>query len=87
MPLYEYDCRRCGARVEVLVRHGQADPQSCGDDCVSDLAEGDGPLVRRLALPGGYQDGGQARAASAAEARAESCGTCGGIPGSCAYNN
>lgn len=87
MPLYEYDCQRCGARLEVLVRHGQVEPPSCGEDCALEVGGGDGALVRRLALPGGYQRGAESRAASAAEARSESCGSCGGVPGSCAWES
>lgn len=87
MPLYEYDCRRCGARIEVLVRSGQGEPATCGDDCALELDGGDGPLERRLAVTGGFLHGAESRAAAAAEARSESCGTCGGVPGSCAWES
>lgn len=85
MPLVEYSCARCGAVIEVIQRHGQADPARCGDDCALGY-DGDGALTRRLSTFGGHIDGRSARARSGAEsaqADAQPCGTCGGAQGSC----
>ena len=55
MPLFEYDCGRCGELVEVLQRAGRADPTHCGEDCVNEGPEaGTGTLARRRSVPGGY---------------------------------
>ena len=37
MPIYEYLCRNCGERVEVLVRSGSGAP--CCPECGSPLSE------------------------------------------------
>ena len=55
MPLFEYDCGRCGERVEVLQRVGDPDPTTCGLDCVCEGPEaGTGTLTRLRSVPGGY---------------------------------
>ncbi|MEI6789282.1 MAG: zinc ribbon domain-containing protein, partial [bacterium] len=30
MPIYEYECGSCGARVEVLIRNQKDVPEACG---------------------------------------------------------
>ncbi|MCK6520832.1 zinc ribbon domain-containing protein [Myxococcota bacterium] len=83
MPLVEYSCARCGAVIEVIQRHGQADQARCGEDCALGY-DGDGAITRRLSTFGGHIDGQAARARSSLEStQAASCGTCGGAPGSC----
>ncbi len=74
MPIYEYACRQCGARFEVLVR-GQEAPQCPG--CKSaDLEK----ALSTFAVGGS----GGGRAASAPSA----CGRCGDPrgPGACSMN-
>ena len=79
MPLFEYDCTTCGEVVEVLQRPQDPDPQRCGDDCVcAGPRLGEGELVRRLSLPGGYA----VKQRGQVPREKESCGHCGEEPGS-----
>ncbi|MEY3212840.1 MAG: Zinc ribbon domain [Pseudomonadota bacterium] len=87
MPLVEYSCARCGAVIEVIQRHGQADVARCGEDCALGY-DGDGALTRRVSTFGGHIHGAASRARSSlesaqAQSQAEACGTCGEAPGSC----
>ncbi len=50
MAIYEYDCKKCGARIELLQPMGSRPQAECGEDCVADPATGDGPLVRVLSV-------------------------------------
>lgn len=85
MPLYEYHCQKCGQTLELLVRPGAADPALCGEDCALDVGvTGDGQLAKILSVPGGYLMSGGGGGAPSPEA---SCGSCGGVPGSCAFDN
>lgn len=50
MPIYEYECRKCGKILEIL--HASSETAShCGDECQQDGAPGDGPLVRLISRP------------------------------------
>ena len=79
MPLFEYDCGRCGERVEVLQRVGDPDPTTCGLDCVCEGPEaGTGTLTRLRSVPGGYT-----LRRITTPAPPPTCGHCGEAPGSC----
>ena len=83
MPLYEYRCDRCGHTLELLRRPGEPEPALCGDDCALDVGDvGHGKLAKVLSVPGAY-----ARAEGGAAAADPMCGSCGGVPGSCAFDN
>jgi hypothetical protein len=76
MPLFEYDCGRCGELVEVLLRSGRPDPTQCGQDCVSEGPDaGTGALTRRRSVPGGYSMG-----RITTPSPAPTCGHCGETP-------
>jgi putative FmdB family regulatory protein len=47
MPIFEYRCEQCQARLEVFVR-GQP-PELCGERCPS--GRGDGPLTKMISRP------------------------------------
>ena len=81
MPIYEYACKTCGETIEVLQRHGDPSPSSCGEDCVrTDGPVGGGKLERVLSVTGGYSMG---RSRSAPPAPASACGACQVPEGSC----
>ncbi len=83
MPLFEYACQTCGEVVEVLQRHGESAPQSCGEDCVRfDGPMGGGKLLKVMSVPGGYAMGASRAPAPAAPGPCGSCGHPDG-PGSC----
>lgn len=75
MPLYEYECRACGARFEQLVLNSRTSVvcRSCGDSKVSQL-------LSTFAVAGGSDK-------SKAAAEPGPCGACGApVRGSCGMN-
>jgi len=78
MPMYEYHCKTCDETIEVLMRHGQPEPVSCGEDCAHsygpDMGQGE---VARLdfSVTGGHVLGAN-RPASVGKADPY-CGVCG----------
>ncbi len=46
MPIFEYKCPACGAKVERIVKRSEADEQRCEGDCHADEAE-QRPLLER----------------------------------------
>ena len=60
MPIYEYDCRKCGAAFELLVRKGKE--PACS-------ACGSGDLERRFSLPAVQSESTKANAMKAARKR------------------
>lgn len=74
MPIYEYECRSCGARFEQLVFHNRTEVvcRSCGDAKVSQL-------LSTFAVAG--------RSTKNAAAEPGPCGACGApVRGSCGLN-
>ena len=60
MPIYEYDCRKCGAAFEMLVRNGKV--PAC-------TACGSGELDRRFSLPAVMSESTHALAMRSAKKR------------------
>jgi putative FmdB family regulatory protein len=54
MPIYEYRCRNCGERVEVLVRSGSEEPQcpDCGSTLLEKLLSAPYVMTGRSRAPG-----------------------------------
>lgn len=80
MPIYEYRCE-CGKKVEALVRGGR-EPLTC--DEVGDrhnFCENAGKLTRLLSAAAIGKSGGSIGGGEEA-----TCGSCGRVPGSCAYD-
>ncbi len=50
MPIFEYECQKCGKRLEIILHLGETRTH-CGEDCVADDAPGDGELTRLLSTP------------------------------------
>lgn len=75
MAIYEYDCRKCGTRIEVMQPMGSEPLERCGDECVAAGRPGDGPVERAFSL---VNVGGSARSA-APMADDPSCGRCGRV--------
>lgn len=72
MAIYEYDCARCGARLEVMQPMSSQPLEVCGSECVQASQDGTGKVTRVLSLP--WVAGA---AAAAAPAPSRSCGSCG----------
>ena len=73
MPLYEYECRKCGKKFEklMLTRHAEVVCQGCGS---SDIAQ----LLSTFSVSGG---------SGKAAAEPGPCGACGApVRGSCSMN-
>ena len=84
MPMYEYHCTTCNETIEVLLRHGEPEPRSCGDDCTRDFGPemGQGALNRvDFSVTGGYVLGASRPAAKGKDDG--SCGVCGSAQNSC----
>jgi len=84
MPMYEYHCKTCDETIEVVLRHGQPEPRSCGDDCAQDFGPdmGLGDVARvSFSLTGGHVVGAS-RPVSQGKSDGN-CGVCGkdGKPG------
>ena len=50
MPIYEYECKKCGKTLEILVQPG-LEPRLCGYRCVAEDRSGDGELARLVSAP------------------------------------
>lgn len=50
MPIYEYQCKKCGKRIEVLQLGTEPQP-ACGSDCKAEDRAGDGELERLISTP------------------------------------
>lgn len=73
MPIFEYQCASCGKEFEVLVRNASTVPE-CPACSGTELHK---KLSAFAALTG---------TASAQAEGPASCQSCGGVPGSCAFN-
>jgi putative FmdB family regulatory protein len=74
MPLYEYECRNCGTKFEVLRSFSQADDPTCCPHCSKES------VTRLPALIHAFSSG------HSLSAQAGSCGSCAsGNCGSCAH--
>ena len=87
MPIYEYRCA-CGEVVETLVRGGR-EPRT-GEEA-GHFCDSSGELKRMLSAPyvgsSSSSGGGSYDAAPSSSASGDaSCGHCGRVPGSCAYD-
>ena len=83
MPIYEYQCGKCGAVVEAIQKMGDPALETCGADCPT--GDGTGPLSRMVSaanLGRGLISSQITYAPGAGPAA--SCNTCGMAPGSCA---
>lgn len=90
MPVFEYRCE-CGKRMDILVRNGR-EPATCSDaDEASDWCRRGGRLTRQVSAPyvgsaaGSW--GFRTDTGEAVRTGGETCGHCGGIPGSCQSDN
>lgn len=82
MPLFEFACQTCGEVIEVLRRHGERAPSTCGEECVRfDGPVGGGKLLKVMSAPASHAVG-VSRAPVQAPAPCGSCGSPEG-PGSC----
>lgn len=50
MPIYEFECAKCGKRLEIITSSAYI-PKLCGRHCVAEDRAGDGDLVRKVSVP------------------------------------
>ncbi|MGI5865125.1 MAG: FmdB family zinc ribbon protein [Myxococcales bacterium] len=71
MPLYEYECRACGARIEELQRRGEEPPRFCSR-CGGELQR---IVASRFGIAGGAQARDEASACSFETRGVTCCGS------------